>query len=76
MSPQERVLDERGRPCPLPVIALGRARRSLQAGDVLRLIADDAVVLTDVPAWCSMVGARILAQESDGPTHTFVIRLG
>ena len=76
MSAPDLVLDERGRPCPLPVIALGRARRTVGPGGVLRLIADDPVVLTDVPAWCSMVGAQILAQATDGPTHTFTIKLG
>ncbi len=62
------VLDERGRRCPLPVIALGRALRAMPAGSVLTLIADDPVVRTDVPAWCAMVGAALLdlREESDG----------
>ena len=60
------LLDERGRACPLPLIALGRARRDLPPGTIVTLLADDPVVLTDVPAWCAMVGATLLSSRPDG----------
>lgn len=68
------VLDETGRPCPLPVIALGRALRGLPPGTVVQLVADDPVVQTDVPAWCDMVGARLLSCER-GANGVFKIRI-
>jgi TusA-related sulfurtransferase len=58
------VLDERGRRCPLPVIALGRASRTSAPGSLLLLVADDPVTMTDVPAWCRMTGARLEAFDS------------
>jgi TusA-related sulfurtransferase len=70
-----QVLDERGRSCPLPIIALGRARRRWAPGTQITLLADDPVVLTDVPAWCAMVGAAVLQQHSDSGTFTYLIRL-
>ena len=69
-------LDERGRPCPLPVIALGRALRSQAPGSQVILHADDPVVLTDVPAWCEMVGASVTRMtQGDAGLVTFLIRL-
>lgn len=55
------VLDERGSLCPAPIVALGRARRRLPSGTVVLLLADDPVAGTDVPAWCRMTGAELLA---------------
>ena len=59
------VLDERGRLCPLPVIALARAAAADPAARVL-LLADDPAAETDVPAWCAMRD-RTLAWAGDAP---------
>ncbi len=69
-----RELDERGRLCPLPVIALARAAAELPAGAVLRLWADDPAARVDVPAWCRMKGHELLA-SSDPDAGTFLVRL-
>jgi len=68
------VIDEVGRPCPHPLIALGRALHRLAPGTEVLLRADDPVVCTDVPVWCDMVGARLLGidSEEDG---TLAVRL-
>ena len=68
-------LDERGRACPAPIIALGRAAKNLPAGGLIELLADDPAANTDVPAWCRIRGAELVdvAQVSnDGATgeHT------
>ncbi len=65
-------LDERGRLCPLPVIALARAAADLPAGGVVRLLADDPAAAADVPAWCRMRGHTLLSAAGG----TFVVRLG
>lgn len=54
------TIDQRGKLCPQPILALGRAIRSQQAKTQLLLIADDPVAETDVPAWCRLVGATLL----------------
>jgi tRNA 2-thiouridine synthesizing protein A len=60
----DAVLDERGRRCPLPIIALGRASRELPARSLVLLVADDPVTMSDVPAWCRMTGAQLEAFDS------------
>lgn len=68
------ILDERGRRCPLPIIALARAATQAP-GTVVRLLADDPAARHDVPAWCRMKGATLLATETDVDATAFVVRL-
>ena len=70
-----RTLDERGRACPLPIIALGRALRAEPPGTLLTLLADDPAVRSDVPAWCSMVGAALLSVAEEDGVITAIVRL-
>ncbi len=53
-------LDERGKLCPLPIIALGKAAASAPGGTVIGVLSNDAAARYDVPAWCSMCAATFL----------------
>lgn len=71
-------LDERGRRCPIPVVALARAAMVHGAGAVVGLQADDPAAEHDVPAWCRLKGAEflgVLPTRDDGPGTTYVVRL-
>jgi tRNA 2-thiouridine synthesizing protein A len=57
------VLDCTGQRCPLPVIRLAQAIRSVPPGGVVRLLADDPAALSDVPAWCRMRDQELLGVE-------------
>jgi len=61
----DRLLDERGQRCPLPVIALARMTTALPGARLL-LLSDDAAAETDVPAWCRL-RHRTLAWVGDSP---------
>lgn len=68
MTP-ELWLDERGRRCPIPVIALARAQTQwLKAGahasQIVGVLADDPAAQYDIPAWCRLKGAEFLAEAS------------
>lgn len=63
--PHDRVLDERGKRCPMPVISLARAT-NVDPGQRLLLLTDDAAALSDVPAWCSLRG-RVLEWTGPAP---------
>ena len=54
-------LDERGKRCPLPVIALARAVPELAVGDEIALLADDPAAEHDVAAWCRMRGQELVS---------------
>jgi TusA-related sulfurtransferase len=66
-TPQhELVLDERGRLCPLPVIALARAMSGAGAAGRVLLLSDDPAAESDVPAWCRLRG-RVLEWSGPAP---------
>ena len=54
------TIDARGLRCPYPVVRLGQAAGALPPGSEVRLLSDDSVSLTDVPAWCRMRGATLV----------------
>ena len=58
----ETTVDERGRRCPAPIIALGRTAAE-RPGQLVELLADDPAARHDVPAWCRMRGADLLTSE-------------
>ncbi len=61
------TVDARGLLCPLPVVSLGKTATETPAGGIVRLLADDPVARTDVPAWCRMRGATLQeVVEHDG----------
>jgi tRNA 2-thiouridine synthesizing protein A len=53
-------LDQRGRRCPLPIIALGTAIDTVDVAAVIELLADDPAADPDVRAWCRMRGQELL----------------
>lgn len=77
MTDVEEVLDERGRRCPQPVIALMRAS-TRRPGQVVVVIADDPAAEYDIPAWCRLKGAELLASgapDDGGPGQSYRVRL-
>ena len=71
-------LDERGRRCPIPVVALARALTVHGPGAVVGLQADDPAAEHDVPAWCRLKGATflgVLPPRDGGAGTTYVVRL-
>ena len=71
-------LDERGRRCPLPVVALMRATTAYPPGHVVAVISDDPAAEHDIPAWCRLKGATLLTRsepEDGGPGLAFVVQL-
>lgn len=67
--PADLRLDCRGMRCPRPVIELARAA-ARGGGDVL-LVADDPATDVDVPAWCRMRGATLMASGREGSVRWF-----
>ena len=61
----DRLLDERGRRCPIPVVNLARMTNADPRARLL-LLDDDPAADSDVPAWCSLRG-RVLAWTGPAP---------
>lgn len=59
-DPPERIVDALGSWCPVPLRLLDRAARRLPAGARIDLLADDPLIVVDLPAWCHRRGHRLL----------------
>ncbi|CAB4756503.1 unannotated protein [freshwater metagenome] len=74
----DQWLDERGKRCPLPVIALMRAAQQAPSGHVIAVLSDDPAALYDIPAWCRLKGHAYLAAEPPpdaGAGHAYLVEI-
>lgn len=67
-------LDARGLLCPLPVLKARKRLQALDAGQVLRMLADDPAALVDVPHFCAESGHELLAQADEDAHQAYFIR--
>ena len=58
-----RTVDARGLFCPLPILELAKAIRSLEPGQELLLLATDPAAREDLTAWCEATGHALLSLE-------------
>ena len=68
------TVDSRGRACPLPVIDLAKAIVTVEVGDEIHLLSDDAGSAADVPAWCRMRRQELVAVHDEADHMVYVIR--
>ena len=65
------IVDARGHRCPVPTLRLRRALERAEAGQAVRLLADDPLAKIDVPHFCATEGLRLLSSTQDGHTLVF-----
>lgn len=65
-----RVVDSRGRRCPLPILDLARALPGIAVGAELTVLADDPAAGADIAAWCRLTGQELVS----GREESFVVR--
>ena len=78
--PDPVLVDARGLRCPLPVLRLARAARSLPAGTTLTVLATDPAADPDVRAWARLRGHAVLSvatapDETQPPPDATIWRL-
>ena len=73
-EPAERTLDLKGLLCPIPVVKLSQAVKTVDVGSVIEAVATDPGVLVDIPAWCRSTGNELLTMERAAGTVTFRVR--
>ena len=68
-------LDCRGMFCPMPIVQLKKATRSMKQGQVLRLLATDPGSVRDVPSWAMKTGNRVVEASEDSGVYSLVIEV-
>lgn len=74
MTDIDDTLDAVGLLCPLPVLKARKRLKSMSAGSVLRVLADDPAAIVDVPHFCVESGHELLSQSDEGSTQVYLIR--
>lgn len=54
----------------MPIVRISQAMNGLEAGEVLKVQADDPAFRADVEAWAQMTGNELLSVDEDGPITT------
>jgi tRNA 2-thiouridine synthesizing protein A len=69
---EEQRLDCKGLRCPLPIVRVSQAMKSLPVGGTLRVEATDPAFLADIQAWAKSLKHR-LVEFQDGPVKKAVV---
>jgi tRNA 2-thiouridine synthesizing protein A len=70
------VQDSRGQMCPIPIAHLAKNMRTMQAGQVLEVQADDEGARADIPAWCEQTGNAFLGEEKAEGYSNYYVKKG
>lgn len=68
------VVDTSGLRCPEPVMMLHNAVRTLEAGDIIKVVATDPSTQRDVPKFCRYLGHELLNVSEIEDTYVYIIR--
>jgi TusA-related sulfurtransferase len=67
-------LDCVGLYCPVPIAQTREEIDRIEAGQVLKVMADDPAAEEDFPRWAKRTGHKILGLKKEGVVLTFYIR--
>ncbi|MBI2153374.1 MAG: sulfurtransferase TusA family protein [Candidatus Rokubacteria bacterium] len=70
----QQTLDCRGILCPLPIIKLSKAIKTIQVGEVLEMLATDPGSVPDVKAFQAQTGHEILTSDQQGGVYRFLVK--
>ena len=70
----DEELDAVGLLCPLPVLKARKRLTEMADKAVLKLITDDPAAVIDVPHFCKESGHKLIKQNKNGTTFTFIIQ--
>lgn len=71
---EDKLLDCSGLLCPLPVIKVSKEIKSMQMGQVLKMIATDKGAPADMQAWARQTGNELLDSHQEEGKFIFFIR--
>lgn len=67
-------LDALGLLCPLPVLKARKRLQALEAGQILRVLADDPAAIVDVPHFCTESGHELVSMSDAGAHQIYLLR--
>ncbi len=70
----DRELDTSGLNCPLPILRAKKALATMQAGQVLKIIATDPGSARDFPVFARQTGNELLEAREEGGKFYYLLR--
>ena len=70
----EHLLDAKGLNCPMPILKVRKALKSVPAGETLRVLSTDPGSIPDFEAFCRTTGNVLLESKSEDGVYSFLIR--
>lgn len=68
------TLNLEGLLCPIPIVKVAQALKTLEVGSVLQATASDPGVLIDIPAWARTTGNELLSIAREDKVITFQVK--
>ncbi len=68
------TVDTSGRFCPVPILEVSKAIQSVQAGQVVQIVATDPGVEGDLVAWCKATRNELVAMHREGKIYRAFVR--
>jgi len=71
---EDKTMDLKGLPCPMPVVKVSKGIKDVAIGQVLKAVTSDPGALADFPSWAKTSGNEILKTDQDGDEIVFYIK--
>jgi len=71
----DKLLDVTGKVCPLPLITLAKEVRTMQKGQVLRIVGDDPIFEESVNDFCREGMHELLETHREGKRVTILFQV-
>ena len=72
----DKEFDASGLSCPMPIVKTKKALSSMEAGQVLRVIATDPGSVCDMQAFAEETGNPLLSSAQETGRYVFFLRKG
>ncbi|MBT0722222.1 sulfurtransferase TusA [Tatumella sp. TA1] len=72
----DHLLDTQGLRCPEPVMLVRKMVRSMDEGQVVKIIADDPATKRDIPGFCEFMEHTLITAHTTETPYTFFVRKG
>ena len=67
-------VDASGLSCPLPILKATQGMKTIQAGELMELVATDPGSVKDMAAWATSTGNTMVEQDLANGKFRFVLR--
>ena len=68
------TLDLNGLLCPIPVVKMAQAIKTVPVAGIIEATATDPGVMADIPAWCRTTGHTLVSMARQDKFITFVVQ--